>query len=29
LSVKEYTEWKGYQEDAEVAAAEEKYGNNV
>ncbi|XP_064649673.1 endoplasmic reticulum transmembrane helix translocase-like [Lineus longissimus] len=29
LSMKQYTEWKGYQEDSEVAVAERKYGNNV
>ncbi len=28
-SFKQYMEWKGYQEDAEIAKAEKKYGKNL
>lgn len=29
LSFKEYVEWKGYQEDVDIANAEMKYGKNM
>ncbi|XP_054281923.1 endoplasmic reticulum transmembrane helix translocase [Macrosteles quadrilineatus] len=29
MSFREYTEWKGYQEDTDIASAEIKYGKNV